>query len=231
MLDQKIDSLRLITATEKLKTISALTYSKTLEELKHFLKLIDYLRNYVHRYAQLTKSLQNLKTLLLKQTSIKESSRKTYTFKTKLDLSSNSLKMKSFETLKSALNNLNILIHFNLDRTLWLNLNVFKKFDFEVIIFHIEKDATEKWSSRIAMKSIMFLSRLLTSTEFNYWFTKLELARLIWVVKKVRHLINFFKHSIIIQIDHFAIVNLVKQKSIVITILIMRMNNRLIRAS
>jgi hypothetical protein len=77
----------------------------------------------------------------------------------------------------------------------------------------------------------MFLSRLLTTAEKNYWSTELETTSLIWVIKKVRHLIQSSKKSLIIQIDHVVIVNICKQTSIINTNFVMRMTLRLIRVS
>ena len=51
------------------------------------------------------------------------------------------------------------------------------------------------------------------------------------MVKKVRHYIESSKHATIIQIDHSAIVDIMKQSSIVSTSSTMRMNIRLVRAS
>jgi hypothetical protein len=44
------------------------------------------------------------------------------------------------------------------------------------------------WPTKDDIQPIMFLSRLLTPAEKNYWPTELETAGLIWVIKKVRHL-------------------------------------------
>ena len=44
LLDQKINSLNLITFEEKLKIINLLRYSQTLDDLKHYLRLIEYFR-------------------------------------------------------------------------------------------------------------------------------------------------------------------------------------------
>ena len=81
------------------------------------------------------------------------------------------------------------------------------------------------------MKPIIFLSRLLTSAEKNYWPTKLEIAEFVWVLKKIRHIIESSQHPIMIQTDHSAILDIIKQNSIVSTTSTMRINVRLVRAS
>ena len=49
---------------------------------------------------------------------------------------------------------------------------------------------------------IMFLNRMLTSAEEKYWFTKLKMIDLIWLIKRIRRLIETFKHVIIIYTNH-----------------------------
>jgi hypothetical protein len=125
-----------------------------------------------------------------------------------------------------------LLMHFDKSKWLWIDLDEFKEFDFEVIVLHvIKKFSKETWSIKNDIQFIMFLSRLLTTAEKNYWFTELETTNLIWVIKKVRHLIQSSKKSMIIQIDHVVIVDICKQTSIISINSVMRMNLRLVRAS
>ena len=77
----------------------------------------------------------------------------------------------------------------------------------------------------------MFLSKLLTKAEMNYWPIELKMATLIWVIKKIRHLVESSKYSIIIQIDHSATVDICRQKLITSTNSFIRSNIRLVRAS
>ena len=58
LLNQKIDVLKLITTKEKLAIIANLFFSKTLAQLKKYLDLIEYLRQYIIYYINITKSLQ-----------------------------------------------------------------------------------------------------------------------------------------------------------------------------
>lgn len=109
--------LDLIIEEKKFKAISSINYSITLKDLKHYLDLTSYLRNYVFFYAQLTKLLQELKTRLLKFTLIQKSFKRTYTFRHRLKHSIDR-KMISFNDLQKTLFNVNMLIHFNLKRVL-----------------------------------------------------------------------------------------------------------------
>ena len=65
LLGQYVNSLGLTTLEEKLKTIRLLTYPDMLGILEYYLGLKGYLQSYIHFYAQLTTSLQTLKTSLL----------------------------------------------------------------------------------------------------------------------------------------------------------------------
>ena len=77
----------------------------------------------------------------------------------------------------------------------------------------------------------MFFSKLLISVEKNYWSIELKMTALIWIIKKVKHLIEFSKFSVIIQIDHSTTIDIYKQKLITNTNFFIRSNIRLIRVS
>ncbi len=229
LLEQRVNVLELITIEEKFKAIAFLQFSKNLIALKRYLELTDYLRNKIYFFADVAKSLQELKIKLLKDSSI-ENRRKKFTNKTRI-ISTNK-KMTSFLLLQKNLTRVTLLIHFDKSKWLWIDLNEFKKFDFEIVVFHVTKEFSKDiWSTKDDIQFIMFLSRLLTSIEKNYWSTKLETAKFIWVVKKVRHLIQFSKKSIIVQIDHAAIVDICKKTFITFINSAMRMNLRLIKIS
>jgi hypothetical protein len=174
-------------------------------------------------------SLQKLKTKLLKNSSTK-ARWKEFINRTKIIFISR--EMIFFLLLQENLIKTTLLIHFDKRKWLWIDLDEFKEFDFEVIVFHVIKEfSKETWSIKNDIQLIMFLSRLLTTAEKNYWSTELETTNLIWVIKKVRHLIQSSKKSVIIQTDHVVIVDICKQTSIISTNFVMRMNLRLIRVS
>ena len=79
LLNQYVIVMSLTIATKKLKIILKFRFSITLKNLEHYLKLIDWFRNYIERYAQKTKSLQRRKTILLRLFFInKKNQRKIY---------------------------------------------------------------------------------------------------------------------------------------------------------
>lgn len=203
--------------------------------------MTGYLRKFVPKYAAVTKPLQDLKTQLLKNAPTKGQKRKGYSSRTRITLVEES-HTKSFLDLKNALSKTSILVHFDPDRTLYIDIDASHEFGFGVILFHDKSDTVSlrskdskptlaKWPSTGNVQPIMFLSRLLTQAEKNYWPTELETAGLVWTVKKVRHLIESSKYEIMVQTDHSSIVDISRQKLITATTSTMKMNVRLIRAS
>ena len=85
--------------------------------------------------------------------------------------------------LKQALSQPSILVYFDPNRTLWIDLDASKEFGFGAMVFHVKapnKDLDKsKWPSRNDSELIMFLFRLLTAAEKNYWPTELEIAGIV----------------------------------------------------
>ena len=127
------------------------------------------------------------------------------------------------------------LMHFNSKRRLYIDLNASKKWNFVVMIYHLIDDSKNQSEITIiiytSIQLIMYLSKMLNEIKQNYWFIELKIADIIWMIKKIRHMIEFNrKFSIIIYIDHFAIVLIFRQIIWIITF-INKFNLRLIRAS
>ena len=175
--------------------------------------------------------MQVRKTSLTKKlsiTSIKiESIRKKQSIRLLVDKSIDE-KRKFFVKLQDAFVNLIFLIHFNLNRKLYINLNAFKSWEFTIMMYHVEKDSNDDFLKTIVQ---FFLNKLLNEIEKNYWLIKLKMTKIIWVIKHVRHMIDFIKKSFtIIYIDHFVVVSIFKQ----ITLTIFdtnKLNLRLVRVS
>lgn len=83
---------------------------------------------------------------------------------------------------------------------------------------------------RSAIQPIAFLSRTLTKREKSYWVTELEMAGVIWAVRKSEKWLNQTTLPAILFADHSAIVNMVKQSDIVNTTALSVSNNKLLRA-
>lgn len=233
LLGQRVNSLGLTTSEQKLKAIQLLFYTETLGALEYYLGLTGYLRSYIHFYAQLAAPLQSFKTALLRDAPLGGQQRRTYASKMKLGPPTPQ-ELASFKSIQEALSQPSTLVLHDPDKVLWINLDASKEFGFGAIVFHtISNEAIleGRWPSATNIEPVLFLSRLLAPTKRNYWPTELEIAGFVWVVKKVRHIIESPKASVIIQTDHFAILDILQQSSITSTTSTMRLNLRLVRAS
>ena len=203
LLKQKINVLNFTTTKERLKAIAEIKFSEIFENLKHYLKLTNYIKDHIYFYSTIANSLQRLKIELLKQTFNASSKRRQYASKIRITSIKNEI--MSFNDFQQMLTKSSMLYHFHSQKQLWIDLNSFKQFEFEMIIFHLKNDiiiVSKKWSSRTSILSIMYFNRQLTKVEQNYWITKLETTNLVWTLKKVKHLIQLSEHKTIIHIDH-----------------------------
>lgn len=200
LLGQEVNTLGLTTAKEKLNAIRLPQYPLTVGALEYYLGLTGYLRSYIHYYAQLAELLQTLKTTMLKSAPLLGQQRRTYALKTKLPPSSPA-KMTAFQSLQEALSRPTTLVHHDPDKILWIDLDASKEFGFEAVVFHTssnEKLPEGKWPSRFSLQPILFLSRLLTLAEKNYWPIELEIAGFVWVIRKIRHVVESSRAKVII---------------------------------
>ena len=192
LLNQKVDFLELIIVEKKLKAISRLFFSITFQLLETYLELTSWLRDYVSWYVEVAKSLQILKIELLHDESIVDNVRKIYSRNIKIK-NSTVEKLTFFQILQLLLVKLFYLIHSNFTKKLFVNLDFSKKFELIDIIYHVKNIANwndKNYSFRKFIESILFFSRLLIDVEIKYWSIELELVDIIWVLKKIKHLID-----------------------------------------
>ena len=64
------------------------------------------------------------------------------------------------------------------------------------------------------MKSILFLSYLLFNVKTWYWSTEFKVTNIVWIIKKIQHMIKTAEHITIIYTDHSAAVFIVQQFSL-----------------
>ena len=211
-LKQKINFLKFTTDENKFPVISNLKFSLTLRQLKHYLELTDWLWKYVKKYAKISESLQNKKTIMFKKSFVKKSIRRFYFVKIAFQ---NFIKQKIvfFKSFQKSLFSFRYLIYFVFARQLYMNVDVSKKENIKIIIYH-SKQIIKNYSFRIMIKFIMFLNRQITDSEFKYWFIELKLTDLIWILRKIRYMIESIFLSSIIYTDHEIVVDISKQKSL-----------------
>ena len=137
-----------------------------------------------------------------------------------------------FETLQNLFMKLIFLCHFDSSQQLYINMNTFKQYEFNIIIYHIKNNSTADFSDKITefshqkIQSILFLNKLLTSAKKNYWFTEMKTTDLIWIIWKTRHLIKsvLLKLTAIVFTDYFVIIFIAQQIYLIMTILMNKLN-------
>ena len=111
--------------------------------------------------------------------------------------------------------------------SIWIHSRSWEYVD---MIYHVESDSNDDFS-RIKIQFIMFLNKCFIDVEKNYWSTKLKIVDIIWIIRKIRHMIeNNECSSTIIYIHHFVAILISRQINF-ITSNIDKFNLRFIRAS
>ena len=210
LFDQHVTFFELFTDESKLQAISNLKFSSTLSQLKTYLELTNWFRQYIEKFVAISKSLQMRKTQLLQEALKFENVRKSYSFKTKFIESAS--KIEAFRNIQKSLFTSIYLIHFDNKRQLYIDFDSNKEMSIDEVIYHVtDNEDSSNYFFRKSIQSIMFLSRLLSSIEIKYWSTELKLTDLIWIFRKIRHLIDFAIKFTIIYTDHEASLTIVKQ--------------------
>ena len=221
----------MFTFEKKFAIIIKLAFSKILKKLKTYVKLTDWMRNYISYYAQMTESLKKRKILLLKNEFSKSNSKKRFSVVRMLKQPIIE-KYESYQHLQKTFSKSNFLIHFSLYKSSFINVNAFKQMNIDVMIFHVISDSkNDETFDKNQIQSIMFLNKRLSSVETRYWFTKLEMTDVIWIVKKMRHLIKSCRKSLMSIFTNHAIIAEIVSQIFLTTINTNKLNLRLIRVS
>ena len=177
-LSQRVDELDLFTFEEKLVVIRELRFSRSLKNLKIYFEMSNWFRIKVLYYAQIAQSLQDLKIELLKKSSTNENRvRAQYCRNTKLSSTTN--EEESFRMLQEVLTKESHLHHHNHSRRIYIDIDDFKKYDFEIHLYHVKKNLDSSIFNSANIQTIMYLFKLLNKIEKNYWLTKLKIVALI----------------------------------------------------
>ena len=248
LLKQKIDRFDLSIAQKKLIVILKLCFSRILKDLEIYLDMIEWLRNYVSYYAQKFDVLKKRKIMLLKVSSSNvDRVRKNFSKRISI-FDSTKTEANSYRQLQDSFNRFSWLVHQDFNRVLYVDVDEFRK-NFDVMMYHLKSDNDKqsllnnvdlknafeiKLSStsfkRKNVESIMFLNRMLTFVEEKYWFIELKMIDLIWLMKRIKHLIETFKHITIIYIDH-VVNSFIARQIKLITNNVNKLNMKLVRVS
>ena len=231
LLEQYVNFFDFAIDEQKLKAIAQLVFSVILKQFEIYLKFIEWFRNYIRNYATKFKSLQERKILLLKDSFKSDNARKSFFSRIKI-IKLTKFEIKSVQSIQKTFFKSIFLIHFNAKRQLYVDLNFSKEEKIDAMMYHVFDDRIffSKYSFKRNVQSVLFLNRLLTSVEIRYWSTKLKLTKFVWMLKKIRHFIEFFKLTTILYTNHDAALNIAKQ-IILSTSSTDKFNLRLIRIS
>ncbi|KAK4865001.1 hypothetical protein LT330_001624 [Penicillium expansum] len=190
LLGQRVDALGLSTPEEKLKAIADLQFPDTLKKLETYIGMTGDLRYIIPNYAQKVEPLQQRKTLLLKGSPLAGHARQQWALKTPVTQPTQA-EIDAFSILQDGFR--------GKDTT---------QTGFGVVIYHVkpsyEHQDVSKPPPASMTQPVMFLSRLLTPAEKNYWATELEVSCITWTIRNVRHLIEAADKSVIFYTDHSA---------------------------
>lgn len=231
LLGQRVDSFGLATSAEKLKAIAKLRFPRTLKQLETYLGLTGWLRDYIAHYAGLSKPLQARKTELLRGGPVAGSARRNYSSRTKVK-DPTEKELLSFELLQSILSEPSYLVHVDASRQLFIDLDASKEFGIGAMLYYVKEQylVDGQYPPRHAIEPVLFLSRLINDAESRYWPTELELAGIVWVLRKTRHIVEASSMKTIIYTDHGAALGIARQTSLTTTSTD-KLNLRLVRAS
>ena len=162
--------------------------------------MTGYLRQYIPGYAMLAEPLQLRKTNLSKTLSSMGCAQQNVATRLAI-LSLSTKELESFANLQKSFANPSYLVHHDLSQHLYLDINASKEFGFRAVIYHYKlrtelnnanavknnsnlgkRQFTPQYSD---IQPIMFLSKMLSPAERNYWPTEMEVACLVWVIKKL----------------------------------------------
>ena len=163
--------------------------------LKSYLGFINWLRDYIPYYTQKIKPLQKRKTLLLQASpTSKRQARCSYSTRMLVNQPSQA-ELAVFATIQNEFRRHTFLIHFNPARQLYINIDASKEHGFGAMIYHLKSGDRAKPT---AIKPILFLSKCLTATEANYWPTELEIAGVVWTIRKIHHMVRTSQQATIV---------------------------------
>ena len=232
ILGQHVDSLGLSTDAEKLEAISRLQFPEMLKQLEIYLGLTGYLRQYVPFYAAVSGPLQDHKNLLLRKGPTAGPQHRNFSLQTPL-LNPTAAEHTSFKALQDLLSTPTYLVHFDPSRRLYADIDASKAFGIGIVVYHVKDDGSEalaaaadcsktsieggvkpEYPKKSNIEPIMFLSRRLSPAEHRYWPTELEVAGLVWCLRKIRYMAESSKLPIWIYTDHGASLGIAKQSSL-----------------
>ncbi|KAJ5090186.1 hypothetical protein N7532_008870 [Penicillium argentinense] len=233
-LGQRVDAFGMTTRDERIKAITNLQFPKTLKHLETYLGMTGTVLHYIRGYAAKIEPLQQPKTLLLRNSPVKGHSRRSFSVRTLAEQPS-AAERRAFDELQAEFADSPWLTHHDSQRQLYVDLDASKEAGFGAMVFHVNPTHVHDISkppAANAIQPVLFLSRDLSAAERNYWPTELEVACLVWVLRKIRHMVQAAPPHlpVVIYTDHSSTTP-IAQSSPLRSVASDRLNLRLVRAS
>lgn len=193
ILGQKVNSLGMMTTEERIRSLMAWQFPRNYKELERYVGGVGFLRKYIPRFSQIVQPLEDYKTLLLKGSpSSGGAKRKHYSIRRELT-EAGSKELEAFRELQSIISKGLFLHHQDTKKPLLINVDASKEYGFGAMVYQAREDwagyATSDFSSpppRTKTCPIMFLSRSLQGGEARFHPTDMELACIVWVLRKIK---------------------------------------------
>lgn len=228
-----VDRFGLCTMEQKARAIMDIPPPSTLADLEKFIGLTKWSRQLVPYYAQRIRPLQNRKKALNKQilqdypinngkdSGPTRAKRVQAAKRMRFDLTPTEL--AAFRDIQPALATKTTIHHFDPTKTLYVFLDASRDYGFGACAYQqgeLDRDPTlggPPISTLKVLVPIAYLSREATSAEKNYWPTELEMAGLVWCIKKLKGYIESEATKVEFYTDHLANAAIAKMESLKIT--------------
>ena len=113
-------------------------------------------------------------------------------------------------------------------------MDYFKEVGYGAYAYYAKVGGTSTGSpgppKQMLIEPILFLNRKLTVAEKNYWFTELKVFGLVWVIRKLRYMVESSELLVIVFTDHSSTCQIARQTSLD-TVSIEKLNFKLVRFS
>nr|OMP83046.1 Retrovirus-related Pol polyprotein from transposon gypsy [Diplodia seriata] len=236
LLGQRVNAFGLQSTEERAKALVDMPFPETLKDLEHWIGATGWLQSRIPYYAEIVKPLTDHKTALLKSSPVKGSARKAYTRRMKVVPMED--RQAAYEAIREHLRNPPWLIHHDPERRLYVDVDASKR-GFGALLYHVKGDPepdvqngkVQPWADDL-IQPIAFLSRVLKSAETRYWPTELEVAGIVWVLRKAKHMLHAgSRKSTYFFTDHHAATFIAQHYNLQTTSATDKMNLKLVTAS
>ena len=130
--------------------------------------------------------------------------------------------------LQKVFRKINLLIYYNFIRIIYINVNAFKRYNFNIVIYYLKLEINSNNFKHNEIELILFFSRMFIVVKKWYWFIELKIIELIWIIRRVRYIIKVFQHVTVIFIDYIVNASIIKQTTLLFNN-IDKLNLRLMR--